>query len=100
MYETLSAALTGLSQEGYTRDFNIAFDHLHCAQDGSCLNPNGFVIDKFYRFDDDTDPGEQSAVYAISSTDGSIKGVLVNAYGIYAGDVSDDLLRKLAVHQS
>jgi hypothetical protein len=97
MYTTLTEALAGLKAEGYTRDLNIAFDKLQCAEDGSCLVAGEFHIDHIYRFEDDTDPAGQSAVYAISSNDGSIRGVLVNAYGVYADDVSADLLRALSV---
>lgn len=48
-----------------------------------------------HRFDVDTDPGDQSVLYAISSNKYNLKGVLVNGYGIYTEPISDEMLEKL-----
>ena len=45
-----------------------------------------------------SDPDDQSIVYAISSLDGHIKGILVNAYGPTASALTQELVRKLATH--
>jgi hypothetical protein len=41
-----------------------------------------------------TDPADNSVVYAIESDNGT-KGVLVNAYGVYADTLSADMITKL-----
>ena len=42
-----------------------------------------------------SDVDNESVLYAISSTDGNIKGLLVNAYGTYADYASFKLVQKL-----
>lgn len=42
-----------------------------------------------------SDVDNESVLYAISSTDGKIKGLLVNAYGAYADYASYKLIQKL-----
>jgi len=96
-YDSISTAMNGLKAEGYTLDFNIAFNNLLCKQNGVCLNPGEFEIVKYYRFEGNSDPDDSSILYAIESNDGKLKGILVNAYGIYSDPASDAMLKKLSV---
>jgi hypothetical protein len=98
-YDTLVEALNDLKAKGFTTDFNIAFDKLECKTTGVCLNPNAFEIVAHYRFEGENDPDDSSIVYAIAAKDGSMKGVLVNAYGVYGDTISDDLIKKLAINE-
>ena len=97
-YETVVAALSGLKAKGYTLDFNIAFDKIICNENGVCLNPNEFEITEVYRFEGDTNPDDEDVVYAIESKDGAIKGSMTSAYGVYADEISSDLIKKLSMH--
>jgi hypothetical protein len=78
-YNTLLEAINGLKKEGYIED---------CQANGYKLFHDEFVVDKYFRFEDDTDPANQSIIYAIYSEKYGLKGMLVNSYGIY----SDPLL--------
>ena len=98
-YDTLVAALAGLKGRGYPLDFNVAFDNITCAENGLCLNPQEFEIKEVYRFEGDTNPDDEDVVYAVESKDGKLKGVLVNAYGIYSDPVSDEMLQKLSAQK-
>ena len=51
-----------------------------------------------YRFEGMTDPADSLVVYAISSNTGNSKGVLVDRYGLYAENMSPQLLDKLNIH--
>ena len=51
-----------------------------------------------HRYEGMTDPGDSMVVYAISSEYKQIKGVLTEAYGVYADNLDDELLQKLKVH--
>jgi hypothetical protein len=97
-YDTLSGALEDLKERGFTLDFNIDLDQIVCHTDGTSLRPDEFEIVEVYRFEGDSNPDDEEVVYAISSLDGSCKGVLVSAYGMYAGDASQEMIQKLAVH--
>lgn len=94
-YDTLSEAISSLRREGYVEDFNLRQDCLHCSRTGARLSGNDFKVDKFYRFEGASDPADESILYAISSRQYNLKGVLVNGYGIYTQDVTDEIARKL-----
>ena len=91
--DTLSQTLNLLKQQGYTEDFNLHPDCIEC--NGLKLSPGEFVIDKVFRFEGESDPSDESILYAISSKDQSIKGTLVNGYGIYSDDVTDEMIKAL-----
>ena len=38
-------------------------------------------------------------VTGIAAKDGGLKGVLVNAYGVYSDAVSDELIKKLSINE-
>lgn len=97
-YDTLSGALEDLKERGYTLDFNINLDQIVCHTDGTSLRPEEFQITEVYRFEGDSNPDDEEVVYAVSSHDGSCKGVLVSAYGTYAENASDEMIQKLSVH--
>ena len=94
-YNTLLDAINGLKKEGYTEDFNLKHEWIEYSKGNFNVLHNEFVIDKHYRFDDDSDPSNQSIIYAISSDKYKLKGVLVNAYGIYSETTTNILLDKL-----
>lgn len=98
-YDTLSEALKALKAEGYTEDFNLQSQCLQCTSSDRQLKPDEFIIDKFYRFEGASNPDDSSIVYAISSNDG-LKGVLVDAYGVYADSLNEDMVRKLKIDRS
>jgi hypothetical protein len=94
-YETLSEAISALKEQGYTEDFNLKENCLECIAGRQELLPYEFNIDKSFRFDVDEDPSDQAMLYAISSDMHNMKGLLVNGYGIYSDDVSNEMLEKL-----
>lgn len=97
-YDTVTGALEGLKRKGFTLDFNLAFDKVICQQNNFCLDPHEFEIMETYRFEGATDPGDEDVVYAIASKDGSMKGVITSAYGMYADTINADMIKKLSVH--
>lgn len=98
-YDTVSQAVADLKKRGYTVDFNIAFDKLICSDNRYCFEPSQFEITEVHRFEGNTDPGDEAAVYAVESRSGNIKGVLTTAFGTYADAISPDLLKKLTIHR-
>jgi hypothetical protein len=98
-YDTVTDALKGLKDRGYTVDFNIAFDKITCSDNKICLNPDEFEITEVYRFEGETNPSDEDVVYAIVSKDGKIKGTMTSAYGMYAETISTEMIRKLSMHQ-
>ena len=96
-YDTVTAAVNGLKQRGYTLDFNLEADRIHCPKTPLSLRPDEFEISEVYRFEGDSDPADEAIVYAIESIHGQ-RGVLVNGFGISADEVGEEMVKKLAIH--
>lgn len=94
---TLSDTMNNLRKQGYTADFNLATDCIECRENMIKMFADDFKVDKFFRFEGMTDPADETILYAISSDKFNMKGLLVNGYGIYSDDVTDDLIKKLHV---
>lgn len=95
VYETLSQAINGLRDRGYTTDFNLAENCLVC--NGKEFRIDDFEIVEVHRFEGMTDPDDSSILYAVESKDGE-KGLLVSAYGVYAEGMSAEMAAKLSIH--
>ena len=95
-YDTLSAAINGLRERGFRLDFNLAENCLICQ--GTRFDIHDFEIVEFHRFEGNTDPADESVVYAIEGTDGQ-KGVLVSGYGTSAEGMSAEMAKKLTIHR-
>jgi hypothetical protein len=97
-YSTLSEAVNDLQRRGYTDDLQLGGHCVVCNVKGKSLDPADFHIDEFHRFEGDSNPEDQSIVYAISSDKHGVKGILVNGYGPEASSMAQELVRKLATH--
>jgi len=93
-YDTLSEAINALLQRGYTYDFNLKSHVLECASLELEIHPEDFEVDEMYRFEGMSSTDDNSILYAISSKKG-IKGTLVDAYGVYAENISEEMRKKL-----
>ncbi|HTO36757.1 MAG TPA: hypothetical protein VLZ72_10990 [Flavobacterium sp.] len=84
-----------LKADGYTEDFNLDAECIHCQNVLFKLYPSDFKIDKYFRFEGESDPRDASVLYAISSEKHGLKGLLVNGYGIYSESLTNEMLEKL-----
>lgn len=98
-YDTVTEAIAGLKQRGFTIDFNMEYDCIVCHDTPMSLMPHEFEITEVHRFEGDSDPADEAIVFAIESKHGE-KGVLVNGFGIYSDSVSDELIQKLKVQHN
>src|SRR5213080_750051 len=94
-YVTLTETMNELHNEGYTEDFNLKQNCLECRNGQFKVFADEFSVDKYFRFEGESNPSDAAILYAISSESHQLKGVLVNAYGIYSEAVTDEMLRKL-----
>lgn len=97
-FDTLTEAINALREQGYTEDLNLKNNSLEYLTGGHEVLFDEFKVDKFFRFEANTDPDDQSILYAISSDKYNIKGLLVNSYGIYSESFSNEMMKKLNVH--
>lgn len=95
--DTMAQVINMLNERGYTENFNLMENCLECRQGEFKVFHDEFVIDKFYRFEGQSDPADEATVYAISSPKYGIKGILVNGAGIYTDPVADEMLEALQI---
>lgn len=95
-YSNLVEAINGLTKRGYTYNFNIKTDCIECVENRIQLQPDEFEIDEVHRFQEMSDVDNESILYAISATKNNLKGLVVNAYSIYADSASSALIAKLS----
>lgn len=93
-YATVSEAINELRTQGFTTDFNLEENCIVCHV--GKFEPEDFEIVDVYRYEGDSDPGDEAAVYAIESKSGE-KGILVTGYGISSDSHSNAILRKLSM---
>ena len=96
-YETVSEAVNDLAKRGYDTNFSIhdENDCLYCVDNSMNLSPEEFEIDAVYRFECMNDPGDSMIVYAISSIKHNVKGVVVNAFGVYSDSTTSKIVKYL-----
>lgn len=99
-YDTASEAINALVKQGYTTNFSLVTEKecLLCHSTSQELSPEDFEIDEIHRFDGMTDPADEMIVYAVSSDKYAMKGVVVNAYGVYADNAKSRIVKKLHQH--
>lgn len=72
-YATVSKALEELADKGYSVDYNLQEDKI-------INSPQDFTIEEIYRYEGETNPGDESTVYGIKSSSGEM-GVFVAGLG-------------------
>ena len=90
-YATVSKALEELKEKGFTVDFNI--------QESKIINsPNDFEIVHIYRYEGESDPGDEATVFGIKSHSGE-KGVYVAGLSATADKSAGMVLNDLAIKE-
>ena len=97
-FETLSEAINALQIEGYTVDFNLIDEGLESKTLKKKFTAKEFDVVKVYRFEGYTNPDDNSVLYVIETEKGD-KGILVDAYGVYAESISEEMIDKLKIHE-
>ena len=96
-YDTLLDAVNDLKKRGFTYDLSVQENKVFCPVKQCGFDPEDFEIVEFYRFEGISDPEDNSIVYAIKSDKDNIKGVLINAYGVYADTKVSELVEKMKI---
>jgi len=81
--KTMTECLSKLVSDGYKEDFKALDKGLKSMQSEKTFAPHQIHVVNYYRFEGASDPADNSILYAIETTDGSM-GTLVDAFGPYA----------------
>jgi hypothetical protein len=96
---TLSAILEKLRVKKIDNEFEITPQGF-TAGNSKYYQPNDLKIIRTYRFEGESNPDDNAAIYIIQANDGLI-GYTLDAYGVYSdhGPDYDDFLRKIPVEE-
>lgn len=93
-YHSLPDALSDLKEKGYEADFETTSFCLYCGDLDIRLNPGAYNVDETYLVEGDSNPDDDTIVYAISSCTG-VKGTIVDAYETYSEYLNFEMAREL-----
>lgn len=96
---TLSEVMNILRKKGFNEDFEMANGSLTIRNSKKKYSPENLVIKKTYRFEGFSNPDDMSVLYSMETDDG-LKGIFVDAYGIYANNESEtisEFLKKVKI---
>jgi len=77
---TLTSCTNHLTQEGFIENFKAKKNGIEAPSTGKIYIPSEVKIVSFYRFEGESDPADNSILYAIEANDNT-KGLLIDAYG-------------------
>jgi hypothetical protein len=92
--ETLSEAIARLEAAGYREGFRATREGLLALGLGRCYPPESLGVDAILRFEGPTDPGDESALFALRADDG-VRGTWAIAYGPSRDPLDAELARRL-----
>lgn len=96
----LQKCMNRLESEGYTEQYRVEEDRLVSLDNsnGRKYKPEEVTAVNFFRFEGPSNPDDMSILYAIETTDGH-KGTLVDAYGLYADDLTGEFFQNVEIHK-
>jgi len=95
-YETVSIATTELCRKGYVSNFILDDGRMQETETRKHYTPQDMKVMEFYRFEGESDPGDNSIVFAVECKDGT-KGVIVASYGPTSTEKLDDFMKEVEV---
>ena len=82
---TMTSVTNKVVKDGYTAQFKVTNQGLFSMSNEQTYKPGEVKVINFYRFEGQSDPGDNSILYVLETSDG-LKGTLVDAYGAYADE--------------
>ncbi len=92
-YAPVTEAIQILKKEGFNVDFNLTEKGLLDEQN-NLLAEDEFKIVDVYRYEGDSDPADESTVYALEAKSG-LKGILVTGYGYNSDNLPPNILKMM-----
>jgi hypothetical protein len=92
--DTITEVISYLRFQQKIYDFEFQNDRLLCRETGESFLPEDLVINKVYRFEGDSSADDMSVLFYLESKSG-IKGILVDAFGIYGNEQLEEFLVKI-----
>jgi len=78
---TVTEAMTALRSEGYTADFELVDGTLRSDGGNSPCAVDQAVVERLYRFEGASDPGDEMIVFGVLDPLSGVRGTLASAFG-------------------
>jgi hypothetical protein len=78
---TVTEAIARLRRDGYDQDFSADGGALVCGSCRCSMEPGSVIVEAAYRFEGESDPDDEAAVFGLSCVECHAKGIYVVAYG-------------------
>ena len=98
-YRTVTEALDNLARRGFTANFEYLDGAFTAVDLGRSFEAEELTIVEHHRFEGASDPDDMAVVYAIESRDG-VRGVVVDAFGVYANPKLGEFLHKVRIRET
>ncbi len=96
---SLSMVMGKAVKNGYRESFKVGTEGLiPQSNPKQHYDPLQIRVVNFYRFEGESDPGDECILYQIETNDG-LKGLLVDAYGPYADDQTTAFMQRVEAIQ-
>jgi len=92
---TVTDAVAYLRTQGYTDDVDLEGLNLKCARNGMPCTLDRVIVDHTFRFEGDSDPGDEAIVLGLRYPDADVKATLVSAFGPDADPVTAAFFARL-----
>ena len=79
--ESVTEAIALLEAEGYRSDFAAANGTVTCHACGMAHAPAQLFVQHTFRFEGDTDPGDEAIVLGVECPECGMRGIIVSSYG-------------------
>lgn len=81
--KSLASCMKMLKEQGFTEEYLVKANLLRSLDSAEGYTSDHVKIVNFYRFEGESDPGDNAILYALETNDGK-KGLLIDAYGTYS----------------
>jgi hypothetical protein len=97
-YGTVTEALADLARRGFTANFEYLDGAFTAVDSGRTFEAEELTIVEHHRFEGASDPDDMAVAYAVESRDG-VRGVVVDAFGVYANPKLGEFLGKVRIRE-
>lgn len=79
--DTVTDAIALLREQGYTLDYELRDGVLSAGSDASACSVGSAAVERIYRFEGPSDPGDEMIVFALRDPATGARGTLASAFG-------------------
>lgn len=92
---TVTDAVAFLRGAGYTDEVDLEGRCISCGRTNMSYALEDVIVDHTFRFEGDSDPGDEAIVLGLSYPDTDVRATFVSAFGAYADPAAAEFFARL-----